>query len=395
MNDASVGPIAAIIVAAGQGTRAGGDIPKQYRTLAGRSVLSHALRPFIHHPRIGPILVVINPDHRALYDEAVSGIDGVLPPVAGGATRQDSVRLGLEALDAVSPSLVLIHDAARPFLARDVIDRVLVALATEQAVLAAVPLADTLKRAGGDGIVTETPSREGLFLAQTPQGFDFRAILAAHRTAAGSDQAFTDDAAIAEHVGMAVQLVPGDVANTKITTEEDIVMAERLLASRSEIRVGSGYDVHALGPGTAVILGGIAIPSDHALVGHSDADVVLHALTDAVLGTLGDGDIGAHFPPSDVTWKGASSDRFLADALARLAARGGSVVHLDATIIAEAPKIGPHREAMRRRIAEICAIGVDRVSIKATTNERLGFVGRGEGIAALATATVRLPIGGS
>lgn len=391
MSDGFPGPIAAIVVAAGRGERAGGGRPKQYRTIGGSPVLARSLRPFLRHDRIGLVVAVVNPDHGDLYRQCAPQRDKLLPPVDGGATRQESVRRGLEALEPRRPSLVLIHDAARPFLTGAVIDRVIAGLAESEAVLAAVPLADTLKRAEPDGIVTTTPSRDGLFLAQTPQGFAFEAILAAHRQAAGADGTFTDDAAIAEYAGIPVRLVAGDPANTKITTEEDIRMAERLLSAGRETRIGSGYDVHRLGPGDAVILGGVEIPSDRSLIGHSDADVVLHALTDAVLGALAEGDIGTHFPPSDNAWKGASSDRFLADAVARVAARGGTVVHLDATVIAEAPKIGPHREAMRRRIAEICALAPDRVSIKATTNERLGFVGRGEGIAAMATATVQLP----
>lgn len=384
--------IAALVVAGGRGLRVGGDIPKQYRLLGGRSIIERSLLPFFDHPQIRCVQVVINAQDRDLYARSVDRHAKLLSPVEGGATRQQSVQRGLEALRDQKPDKVLIHDAARPFVTGAVIDNVVDALADGPAALAAIPLADTLKKGSDAGTVETTVPRDDLYLAQTPQGFHYDAILAAHADAAQQDGAFTDDASIAEFAGLAVKLVPGDPANSKITTEEDLWMAERLLATGLETRVGTGYDVHALGPGSSVILGGIAIPATAALVGHSDADVALHALTDAILGTIGDGDIGAHFPPSDPAWKGASSDRFLADAMARLRARGGVVTHLDLSVIAEEPKIGPHREAMRARIAEICEIETGRVSVKATTNERLGFVGRGEGIAAIATATVKLPI---
>jgi 2-C-methyl-D-erythritol 4-phosphate cytidylyltransferase/2-C-methyl-D-erythritol 2,4-cyclodiphosphate synthase len=286
---------------------------------------------------------------------------------------------------------VLIHDAARPFITAAVIDRVVGALTETPGALPVLAVADTLKRGGPDGLVTGTVPRDGLYGAQTPQGFRFDDIRAAHTAALG--QALTDDAAVAEAAGLAVKLVAGDPANIKLTTAEDIRAAEERMDSAGETRVGTGYDVHALGPGTAVTLGGIVIPHSGALVGHSDADVALHALTDAVLGALADGDIGAHFPPGDPQWRGAPSSRFLGFAVDRVKARGGSIVHLDLAIVAEAPKIGPHRDAMRARIAEIAGIEIGRVGVKATTNERLGFLGRGEGIAAIATATIRLPKG--
>jgi 2-C-methyl-D-erythritol 4-phosphate cytidylyltransferase/2-C-methyl-D-erythritol 2,4-cyclodiphosphate synthase len=265
-------------------------------------------------------------------------------------------------------------------------------------VVPTLPVSSTLKAVDADGRVTATVPRDRLHAAETPQGFRFAAILDAHRKAAAEGRDFTDDAAVAEWAGIPVRTVPGDPANIKLTTAADIIAADRRLAGEAalklgDIRVGNGYDVHALGPGGQVMLGGIAIPHALGLVGHSDADVALHALTDAVLGAIAEGDIGAHFPPSDPQWRGASSDRFLADAVRRVAARGGVIAHLDLTIIAEAPKIGPHRAAMRQRIAEICGIAVDRVAVKATTNEGLGFIGRGEGIAAHATATIRLPFG--
>jgi 2-C-methyl-D-erythritol 4-phosphate cytidylyltransferase/2-C-methyl-D-erythritol 2,4-cyclodiphosphate synthase len=263
-----------------------------------------------------------------------------------------------------------------------------------------VPIAATLKAVDADGRVLATVPRDRLQAAETPQGFRFEAIFNAHRKAAAEGRDFTDDAAVAEWAGIPVRAVPGDPGNVKLTTAADMIAADRRLAGEAaltvgDIRVGNGYDVHALGPGSEVMLGGVAIPHARGLVGHSDADVALHALTDAVLGALAEGDIGAHFPPTDPQWRGASSDRFLADAVRRLAERGGVIAHLDLTIVAESPRVGPHRDAMRQRIAGICGISLDRVAVKATTNEGLGFVGRGEGIAAYATATIRLPFGPS
>jgi 2-C-methyl-D-erythritol 4-phosphate cytidylyltransferase/2-C-methyl-D-erythritol 2,4-cyclodiphosphate synthase len=383
----------ALLVAAGRGSRAGGPVPKQYQTLAGRAILAHTLAAFLDEPAIDAVAVVIHPDDAERYRAAVPEHDKLRPPVLGGGERQESVRNGLAGLGAQPADLVLIHDAVRPFASRALLRSVVDALGgDEDAILPALPVTDTLKRADVAGHVEATVPRAGLYGAQTPQGFRFGPIMRAHARAAGASAPFTDDASIAEWAGVPVRIVPGEAGNVKLTTADDIAMAEARL-SVTETRVGTGYDVHALGPGAGVTLGGVAIPFDRSLVGHSDADVALHALTDAVLGAIADGDIGSHFPPSDPQWRGASSDRFLAHAVARLAARGGAVVHLDLTLIAEAPKVGPHREAMRQRIAAICGIDPGRVAVKATTNERMGFVGRGEGIAALATATVRLPAG--
>jgi len=389
---------AALIVAAGRGARAGRDglPPKQYALLCGRPVLVHTLAAFEGCAGIQHITVVIHPDDADLYAGcAPHHVAGLTPPVTGGATRQTSVRLGLEALAAEAPDHVLIHDAARPFVTPDVVARVLAALETHQGAIAAEPLADTLKREAADGTISETVVRAGLWKAQTPQGFRFPHILAAHRQAAAEGLAtFTDDAAIAEWAGLEVALVHGGARNFKLTTPEDMQMAEELLSSRArsfEPRTGTGFDVHAFCPGDHVWLAGVRIPHDHGLLGHSDADAPLHALTDALLGAIGDGDIGAHFPPSDPEWKGAPSRLFVEDAAARIAARGGRIANVDLTVLCEEPRIGPHRDAMRSAIAHMLGIDVSRVAVKATTTERLGFTGRKEGIAALATATVLLP----
>ncbi len=350
-------------------------------------MLARTLDAFAAHPRIDRIAVVIHPDDRALYDDATAGFD-LLPPVDGGATRQDSVRLGLEALAGLNPEIVLVHDGARPFVTPALIDRVIDAVPA----IAALPVVDTLKRAE-NGVAATGPARDGLWRAQTPQGFAYATLLAAHRAAAGGPE-LTDDAAVASVMGIDVALVDGDDGNFKLTTPDDFRRAEALLVNRHpDIRIGQGFDVHALAdlPGRPLMLGGIIVPHTQALAGHSDADVGLHALTDAVLGALAEGDIGQAFPPSDERWRGAASDRFLAHARDRVAARGGFIAHVDLTLICERPRIGPHRDAMRARIADILGIGLDRVAVKATTTERLGFTGRGEGIAAQAVATVRLP----
>ena len=388
MSTSDAGRTALILVAAGKGERAGGDLPKQYQRLAGRPLLAHTLAAFARHPAIGPIVVVIDPAHRDLYEVAAAGFD-VLPPAAGGPSRQASVMNGLLALEDSRPARVLIHDAARPFVAPELIDRVIAALGSGPAAIAALPVVDTLKR--GDGAtVGGTVDRSGLWRAQTPQGFHFDAILAAHRDAAGRE--LTDDAAIMEAAGIAVALVAGSEENVKVTTPEDIVRAERALAqSLSDVRVATGFDVHTFGPGDHIMLCGVKVPHTHGLVGHSDADVGLHAITDAVLGTIAAGDIGQHFPPSDPRWKGADSSRFLAHAASLLAEKGGIVAHVDLTIICERPKVGPHRAAMQARVAEILGLSLDRVAVKATTTEGLGFTGRSEGIAAQATVTARLP----
>jgi 2-C-methyl-D-erythritol 4-phosphate cytidylyltransferase/2-C-methyl-D-erythritol 2,4-cyclodiphosphate synthase len=384
-----MGSIYALVLAAGRGTRFGGTLPKQYLRLAGTSVLRHAVTAFATHPRIDGVMLTIRPEDRAAYDAAIAGLD-VLPPVPGGAERQDSVRLGLEALAARRPSRVLIHDGARPFPGAALIDRVIAALDTAPAAIPGLPLGDTIKRVADETIV-ETVDRTGLWRVQTPQGFDFTAILDAHRAAAG--KALTDDAAVAEAAGIAPLIVAGSEENLKVTTADDLAAAERLIAVRQgDIRVGQGFDVHPFGPGDRLMICGVEIPHGAGVVGHSDADVGLHALTDAILGAIGAGDIGTHFPPSDAQWKGASSDRFLAHAAGLVRAKGGSIAGLDVTIICERPRIGPHRAAMVERVAAIVGIAPDRVSVKATTTEKLGFTGRGEGIAAQAVATVRLPL---
>ena len=393
--------VAVVIVAAGSGTRAGGGVPKQFQPIGGRPLLAWTLQRFLDHPGIDRIVTVIHPDHAGDYQHAIAACQGDLsrlaPPVAGGATRQSSVHAGLQALEIEAPDLVLIHDAARPYLSGAILDRTISGLARGPAVLVAMPVVDTVKRGDAVGLVTETLSRDGLWTAQTPQGFRFEAILAAHRAAAEAGRAdFTDDAAVAEWAGLPVSLVPGEATNIKITTSADLAAADRKAMMDqalllSDIRVGTGYDVHSFVPGDTVVLAGVRIPHSAKLNGHSDSDVALHALTDALLGAIGDGDIGQHFPPSNETWRGADSALFVRDALARIRARGGVVAHVDISLSAEAPKIGPHREAMRDRVAESLDISRDRVGIKATTNEKLGFIGRGEGIAAIATATVRLP----
>ena len=360
-------------------------------------MLARTIGAFAYHPKVDEVIVVIHPEDTTLYERASQGFDDRLrPPVAGGPRRQDSVHAGLEALADRPPREVLIHDAARPFVDGGLIDRVVGSLGLHTAALPGLPVTDTLKRESG-GHVVGTLDRDGLWRAQTPQGFRFDAILAAHRAAARDEHAtFTDDAGIAEWFGLDAALVEGSEENRKLTSAEDIESADELLKLRAAhglgtLRVGSGYDVHAFGPGDAVILCGVRIPHQKKLVGHSDADVGMHALTDALLGTIADGDIGVHFPPSDARWRGAASELFLKDASDRLRARGGAIVHVDLTFLCEAPRIGPHRDAMRAKLAEILGLELSQISIKATTNEGLGFIGRGEGIAAMATATVRLP----
>jgi 2-C-methyl-D-erythritol 4-phosphate cytidylyltransferase / 2-C-methyl-D-erythritol 2,4-cyclodiphosphate synthase len=379
----------ALVVAAGRGTRLGAPLPKQYLPLGGTAVLRHGVATLLSHPAINTVCVIIHPDDHVHYAAATIGLD-LLPPVAGGAQRQDSVRNGLESLADDAPEFVLIHDGARPFLDHGVIDRVLAGLEAYPGAIAALPVRDTVKRGEGT-LIAATLDRSALWRAQTPQGFHYAPIAAAHRAAAGAE--LSDDAAVAERAGMAVALVEGSEDNFKVTTMDDLARAERVLAARSgDIRTGQGFDVHVFGPGDHIWLCGVAVPHSHGLIGHSDADVGLHALTDAVLGAIGDGDIGTHFPPSDPQWRGAASHRFLRHAADRVAALGGRIAHVDVTVICERPKVGPHREAMVARIAEILAIASGRVSVKATTTEKLGFTGRGEGIAAQAVATVRLPL---
>ena len=389
MTDQTLSPRShALIVAAGRGSRFGGPLPKQYCLLAGRPVLRHTALAFLNHPAIASVRIAIHPDDRALYDQAVGDL-GLPEPVAGGALRQDSVRNLIESLDVPPGDYVLIHDGARPLVSPAIIDGTIAALADAEGAIAALPVRDTVKRAVGTGI-TETVDRTYLWRAQTPQGFRYGVIAEAHRFATGLD--LSDDAAVAEQAGYAVELVMGDEDNFKITTADDLIRAERLVQSRlGDVRTGMGFDVHKLVPGDGCWINGLKIPHDKALLGHSDADVGLHALTDAILGAIGAGDIGQHFPPTDERWRGAASDKFLAHAGSLVADKGGVIAHCDVTVICERPKIGPHRAAMAARIAEILDIAVDRVSVKATTTEQLGFTGRGEGIAAQAVATVRLP----
>jgi 2-C-methyl-D-erythritol 4-phosphate cytidylyltransferase/2-C-methyl-D-erythritol 2,4-cyclodiphosphate synthase len=384
-----MGSCTALIVAAGRGERFGSELPKQYMHLAGRPVLRHTIEAFLRHPQIDRVQAVIHPDHASLYAAATAGL-GLPVPVTGGAERQDSVLAGLEALGAdAPPDYVLIHDAARPLVDASTISRVIEALAGSPAALAANPVTDTLKRSR-EGAVESTVDRTNLWRARTPQGFRFPDILAAHRGARG--HRLTDDAAVAEQAGLRVQLVASNPDNIKVTMPEDLARAECILMARlGDVRMATGFDVHRFMAGDGVTLAGIRIPHDAALEGHSDADVALHALTDAVLGAIGAGDIGQHFPPTEARWKGASSDQFLRHAVSLLRDRGGVLAHLDLTVICERPKVGPHREAMRRSIAEIAGVDPERISVKATTTEGLGFTGRREGIAAQAAATVRLP----
>ena len=385
----------AVIVAAGRGTRAGAGGPKQYRDLAGRAVLAHTAEAFLSHPEIDAVRVIIHRDDTVEYGQAMAELEGcekLLAPVTGGAERQDSVRLGLESLAGDAPDLVLIHDAARPFVDAATISRVRDALETSDGAIAALPVHDTIKREGEDRTVETTIPRDALWRAQTPQGFAFPKILAAHKAAAG--ETLTDDAAVAEASNLAVALVTGSPDNMKITQAEDFGMAETLLGRKSsnmEYRNGHGFDVHAFEDGDAVILCGVEIAHEKKLKGHSDADVGMHALTDAILGAIGEGDIGDHFPPSDAQWKGAPSRIFLEKARDLVGEKGGAITHCDVTLICEAPKIGPHRTTMRASLSEILNIDASRISVKATTTEALGFTGRREGIAAMATATVALP----
>lgn len=394
MNDAQ--KFALVIVAAGRGERAGSpaDGPKQYRRIGGRPVIAHTITAFLSHPGCGEIVVVIHKDDEALFAAAAEGLPGLprLRTVVGGASRQDSVRAGLEAIAGSAPVHVLIHDAVRPFISHDIINGVISALNEGNlAALPAVAVADTLKRGDADGHVAETLPRAGLYGAQTPQGFGFKAISTAHANAASSAaKEFTDDCAIAEWAGLSVRLTPGHPSNVKLTTAEDIAMADERLsrAQLPDVRTGNGYDVHRLVPGASVTLCGIEIPHYQRLDGHSDADVGLHALTDALLATCGAGDIGDHFPPSDPQWRGAASEIFLAHAARIVRDSGGVIMNADVTLIAEAPKIGPHRQAMRAALARMLDVSIGRCSVKATTNETIGFAGRREGIAAIATATV-------
>ena len=398
----------ALIVAAGRGSRFASELPKQYCPLHGNTVIGLTLNAFIGHPDITTIRVVIHPDDLELYHKTVDRLSSsgfemgdtvILEPVFGGASRQESVFLGLQSLSDMAPDMVLIHDAARPFISASVIDRVLIGLQDQPAVIPALAVIDTLKRRH-EGTVSGTVDRSQLVRAQTPQGFRFSEIMAAHRHARETypGKEMTDDAAIAEYAGLAVSIVDGSEENVKITSQQDLQMAERALATkdfmtstRFETRTGSGFDVHRFENGDSVTLCGVAIPHYASLAGHSDADVGLHALTDALLGAIGEGDIGFYFPPSDPKWRGVASGVFVQKACDLIAGRGGRIVNVDITLICEHPKVGPHREAMKDAIANLLQVAPTRISVKATTTEQLGFTGRNEGIAAQAIASVEIP----
>jgi 2-C-methyl-D-erythritol 4-phosphate cytidylyltransferase/2-C-methyl-D-erythritol 2,4-cyclodiphosphate synthase len=376
-----MGKTAALIVAAGQGTRIGAPVAKQFAPLAGKPMLAHSFAALSSHPAIDSVMVVIGEGQEAALDAALGEVSFVI----GGATRRESVANGLAAIDAEQ---VLIHDAARPFLSHAVIDALLAALETHEGALPALPVADTLAQ-GGEAL-GETVPRDGLVRVQTPQAFRTATIRAAHQ-AWPTDREATDDAQMVRALGRTVAIVPGDIALEKITHPADFVAAEARHAAAMRVRTAQGYDVHRFAVGEELWLGGVRIPHDKGLSGHSDADVALHAITDALLGVIGAGDIGMHFPPSDPQWRGAASARFLEHAASLLAAQGGVIDFIDLTIICEAPKIGPHRDSIRASIAAILHLPAARISVKATTTERLGFTGRGEGMAAQAIATVRLP----
>ena len=382
--------VAAIVVAAGRGIRAGGGTPKQYQRLAGQSVLTRTLAALTVHPAVMQLVVVTVPEDEALWAERVAvPQDCPVSVVPGGSTRGASVRAGLAAVDATMTH-VLIHDAARPLVTRGVIDRVLAALAHHAGAAPALAVSDALWT-GQDGRVTGLRDRAGLFRAQTPQGFALAAIRAAHATHPGGA---ADDVEVARAHGLDVAIVEGDEDNIKITLPGDFARAERILAQRGgrdhhmDVRLGNGYDVHRFCPGDAVTLCGVRVPHSHGLDGHSDADVGMHAITDAIYGALAAGDIGRHFPPSDPQWKGADSAIFLRHAVGRARDRGFAVGNVDCTLVCELPKIGPHAAAMQAALAGIMETDAERISVKATTSERLGFTGRGEGIAALATVAL-------
>jgi len=378
--------IALLIAAAGSGTRAGGVVPKQYQPLRGVPILRRSLDAFGHRADIVATQIVVGSGQEEMFRAATAGLK-LLPPVAGADTRSHSVFHGLQALSVQRPDFVLIHDAARPLVSRALIDRVIAALESgADAAIPLLPVADTLKtEAGGHW---KTVPRDGLLRAQTPQGFRFDAILAAHRRF--GHESVTDDMAMAELAGLKIEAVAGEEQNLKITTQDDMAFAEKLLGGAQEFRTGMGFDAHRFVAGDHVWLCGVKIAHDKTLEGHSDADAGLHALTDALLGAIGAGDIGQHFPPSDPKWRGANSAQFLEHAMSLLHAKGGALIHTDVTLICERPKVGPHREAMRTRIAEILKVDISRVSVKATTTEGMGFTGRNEGLAAQAVVTVRL-----
>jgi len=390
--------IAAVLVAAGRGERAGQSVegPKQYRKIGGLPVIAHTLSAFTSHPQVDMVVVAIHPDDQDLFETAREGIGGDIRIVHGGTTRQDSVRCALKALADSAPDIVLIHDAVRPFVDHALVSRVIAVAAEGHGALPALAVSDTLKRGAQGNMVEGTVPRDGLHAAQTPQGFPYQSIAKAHDMAAKDGRSdFTDDAAIAEWAGVPVEIIEGSPDNVKLTWARDIALADQRLragyASFPDVRTGNGYDVHCFGEGDHVTLCGIKIPFDKGLSGHSDADVGLHALTDALLATKGLGDIGTHFPPSEPQWKGAASRIFVEHAVKLVRERGGRIANVDVTLISEAPKVGQHRAAMTEALCDMLGVAADRVSIKATTNEKLGFIGRREGIAAIATATVIYP----
>lgn len=393
-----------VLVAAGRGQRAGEGLPKQYRSLMGQPVLLRTLRALLADMRIGPVQCVIHPDDLPLYQTVIDGLDHadqtrILPAVSGGTTRQASVKAGLEALSLQAKATgqrldhVLIHDAARPFLTSDLLDRALVLCRQDVvAAIPALPVTDTLKWVDATGSVTGTADRDRLKAVQTPQVFSFAALLDAHRRAEQSGMRdMTDDAAVIEYAGHQVTVFEGDPDNIKLTIERDFAMAEQGMRAQMVPVTGLGYDVHAFTTGDHVWLGGVRISHDRGVRAHSDGDVVLHALTDALLGALADGDIGHHFPPSDMQWRGASSDQFVRFAMDKIHQRGGRLVHIDLTLVCETPRLGPHRQAILAVLSRLCDLPISRIGLKATTSEKMGFTGRGEGLAAQAIATVLLP----
>jgi len=388
--------IAVIIVAAGKGERAaahGASHPKQYRTIGGTAVLSRTIAAFLAVRQVSQIVTIIHPDHGDHFAALGFSDPRVLPPVTGGASRQASVLAGLKALAPSRPDLVLIQDAARPFTSETLIGSVIEALEDHDGALPTLRVTDTIKRAPDGQTVATTEDRNQLFAAQTPQGFRFGQIFSAHMRAATVPRQFTDDAEIAEWAGLRVAMVPGDRSNIKITHPDDFARAERILTGdlAMETRIGTGFDVHSFEPGDHVWLGGVRIPYKFKLNGHSDSDVALHALTDAIYGAIGAGDIGVHFPPSDMQWKGAASTLFLKHAGELITQANGRIVNLDVTIVCEGPKIAPHVPAMRTVIAETLGIASSRIAVKATTSEKLGFTGREEGIVAMASASIEVP----
>lgn len=388
--------VVAVIVAGGSGLRVGGEIPKQYQLIGGKPVIWWTLKTFLDHPLISHVQCVIGAGHEALFKAATAGLK-ISDFVLGGTTRQESCRLGIEACSEIKPSKVLVHDAARPFVSPDLIRHVIAELEQADAVIPGLPVADTMKFAPG-GVISKTVDRSAMWFVQTPQGFSFTKIRDAHRKAVRDEQnGLTDDAAVAEYAGMAVRIVTGEQSNAKLTTRSDVETANselnmRLFIDRPDVRTGQGIDFHVFEKGKFVTLCGVEIPHSHKLKGHSDADVAMHALTDAILGAIGEGDIGTHFPPSDMKWKNAASSIFVERAVALLQKRGGVLANVDVTILAEAPKVSPHIPAMKAMLVPLLQISADRIAIKATTTEKMGSIGRKEGMAAFASATVRLPL---